>query len=80
MAPHMRTVRMILPSFLGGNNPDGLTCEDGISSETARRLADLLVTAADEIDGWTEMTTTERAKLPAIPCTPVQLRAPFGRN
>ena len=35
---------------------DGLTWEKGISSETARRLADLLVMVADEIDGWAEGT------------------------
>lgn len=35
---------------------DGITWEDGISSANARRLADLLVMAADEIDRWTQGT------------------------
>jgi hypothetical protein len=35
-----------------GISVDGLHWEDGISSETARRLIDLLVTAVDEVDGW----------------------------
>lgn len=31
---------------------DGVTWEEGISGETARRLPDLLVMAADEVDEW----------------------------
>jgi hypothetical protein len=31
----------------------GLVWERGITGDTARRLADLLVEAADELDGWT---------------------------
>jgi hypothetical protein len=35
---------------------EGLIWEEGISSDTARRLADLLVMAADEIDRWASGT------------------------
>ena len=35
-----------------GISVDGVFWDTAISSDTARRLADLLVMAADEIDGW----------------------------
>jgi hypothetical protein len=35
---------------------EGIIWEEGLSSDTARRVADLLVMAADEVDRWTEGT------------------------
>lgn len=35
-----------------GISVSGVVWENALSAETARHLADLLVTAADEIDGW----------------------------
>ena len=35
-----------------GISVDGVVYDRSLTSETARRLADLLVTAADELDGW----------------------------
>src|ERR1700682_4134480 len=40
------------PVFATGESVGGVFWEDAISSETARRLADFLVMAADEVDGW----------------------------
>jgi hypothetical protein len=31
---------------------EGVDWENAISSETARRLIDLIIMAADEVDGW----------------------------
>jgi hypothetical protein len=37
-----------------GISVDGVCWEKNLSSETARRLADLLVMAADEVDRWVQ--------------------------
>jgi hypothetical protein len=42
------------PSEAPGLSVDGVYWEKSLNSATARQLADLLVTAADEIDGWVQ--------------------------
>ena len=55
-----------------GISVDGLNWENG-SSETMRRLADVLVAAADEVDRWANTMTTTPTK-PDVPIADVHRR------